>query len=369
MKDNAQRLLSIIVTAAFLSMPVIAETAPATQLESIENCPALLAELRETAIEEMEERLDANRQRIIQGDGCPKSIISFVILASPDSATEYSVTNVQTADVDEADFVKNDGAYIYTLANGKFRIVDAWPPEKAYEIAAFDIEGTPKKMFVYDGRAFIYSSLDTTGDGRELKITVLDIEDVAAPSLLREMRFSGAYLNSRRIGNAIYSVVIFPGPQIAGLDYWPDDLCETSLSTSLSEAEITAKFEALKAENRELIQSSADNSDWLPTMTDIRYNDGVPQENHALFENCNNFYRTEQKDGTNFLSIISTDINGTASLNATTIMGKPGAVYASNSALYVAARHSQNSVQSPWFFGDEAQIDGDSFYNGKSTYA
>jgi hypothetical protein len=345
--------------------------AHATSLETIENCPALLAELKDAAIAEMEERLDANRQRAIQRPVCPVYYYDLT-----DSATEYSETNVQVAGVDEADFVKNDGTYIYILANGKFRIVDAWPPEEAHEIAAFDIEGAPKKMFVHDGRAFIYSSLDRivqndyyyfgntectygyncdfTGDGRELKITVLDISDVAAPSLLREMRFSGAYLNSRRIGNAVYSVVIFPEPLTAArLKYWPDGI--TSCGNSQSDAEITAKFEALKAENRQRIQS-ADITDWLPSMTDVYYKGGVPQENKVLLENCD-FYRTEQKDGANFLSIISTDINGTASLNATTIMGKPGAVYASNSALYVAARHSQNSVQSPWFFGDEAQID------------
>ncbi len=82
------------------------------------------------------------------------------------------------------------------------------------------------------------------------KITVLNISDVTAPSLLREMRFSGAYLNSRRIGNAIYSVVIFPEPQIAGLKYWPENDDFMFCGTSLSEPEITAKFEALKAENR-----------------------------------------------------------------------------------------------------------------------
>jgi uncharacterized secreted protein with C-terminal beta-propeller domain len=152
MKDNAQRLLSIIVTAAFLTMPVIAEKAQATRLESIENCPALLVELRETAIEEMEEKLDANREIAIQGGGwCYEATTSPAIPASPeadsdksnDSATEYSETNVQVQGVDEADFVKNDGAYIYILANGKFRIVEAWPPEQAHKIAAFDIEGEP----------------------------------------------------------------------------------------------------------------------------------------------------------------------------------------------------------------------------------
>jgi len=408
-----QRSVPIIMTAAFFSLspPVIAEeTQPINpaSLESVESCPALLEELKKAAIEEMETRVDANRQSAIRRDMCLVYAYADcancnsampIPMAAPlppntsaggDSATDYSETNVQVTGVDEADFIKNDGAYIYILAEGKFRIVDAWPPEQASEISAFEIEGTPKKLFVHEGRAFIYSSLDPiaqnndysysfgnpngygtvdtectygydcdfTGDGRELKITVLDLSDVTAPRIVRETRFSGSYLNSRRIGNAIYSVVVFPEPSIKGLKYWPDNFWNGSLCDEEQnvDEQINAIFDALKADNQKHILST-DIGYWLPSMKDVRYDGENTQENNTLLENCDNFYRTTQKDGANFLSIISTEVNGTAPLNATTIMGKPGAVYASSSALYVAARHSQQTVYSPWFFPDDNPIE------------
>ena len=48
-----------------------------------------------------------------------------------ESAEEYSTTNIQVEGVDEADIVKNDGKYIYTVSSGKIVIVDAFPAENA----------------------------------------------------------------------------------------------------------------------------------------------------------------------------------------------------------------------------------------------
>ena len=410
MKLKTQQMLSIIATTAGLSLPLMvdgAETQTQAALEAVENCPTLIAQFRETAIEEMEKSVDARLQNAIRwgfcggyywGDGpafAPGAAVSMDAGAAPPaaptggSATEYSETNVQVTGVDEADFVKNDGAYIYMLANGQFRIVDAWPPEQASEIAAVEIEGEPKKLFVHDGRALIYSSLDRigqngssssyyygdsectygydcefTGDGRELKITVLDISEVTQPKPLRELRFSGSYLNSRRIGNAIYSAVIFPEPHIPGIKYWPDDedwndtLCSNDAQKQIDFEAIKAQFEALKTANRERIES-ADITQWLPAVKEVVHTADAEQaeQAHSLLANCDSFYRTQQQQGMNFLSIISTDINGEAPLQATTIMGKPGAVYASHSALYVAAKHSQRSMRTPWFFSDDSDIE------------
>src|SRR3990172_7851269 len=76
------------------------------------------------------------------------------------SANEYSTTNVQEEDVDEADFVKNDGSYIYVLNNGRFFIIDAWPPEDAVIISAIDLEGFATEMFVHNDKVLIFSSVD-----------------------------------------------------------------------------------------------------------------------------------------------------------------------------------------------------------------
>ena len=46
-------------------------------------------------------------------------------------AEDYSQTNVQVKGVDEADIVKNDNKYIYTLTGNNLVIIDAYPAEDA----------------------------------------------------------------------------------------------------------------------------------------------------------------------------------------------------------------------------------------------
>ena len=71
-------------------------------------------------------------------------------------------TNNQIADVDEADFIKNDNKYIYIVSGKVLRIIKAWPATETKELAKVTIEGTPRKLFVYQDRVLIYSSLDNT---------------------------------------------------------------------------------------------------------------------------------------------------------------------------------------------------------------
>lgn len=427
-------------------------------LRTVDGCTTLLNEFKQAAIEDMEKQLDENLEYALEcrsyrpmpllgsgdpsADGwggdylvmaaLPTASVSDMVNSAPDyvyeeaapeepdspsdeGASEYSETNTQVEGVDEADFIKNDGSFIYILADGKFRIIDAWPPEDASEITSFEIEGQPKKLFVHNGKAFIYSSLDRidsggdgysyygdvyyeerectygyncefTGDGRRSKITVLDISDATTttsepglitdntPKLIREFYFSGSYLNSRRIGDAIHSVLVFPEPRITGIKYWPEgvesycwrdwyyydyyywdcyywgDCYWEEEEPEYSDEELRAKFDDLKQKNRELILAS-DITDWLPSVRDIRYIDGEADEDEGLLGTCDDFYVSMQKDGKNFLSMISTGIDGIGDLNATTIFGKPGAVYASSSAFYICSKHNY-SPRILWFFDE-----------------
>jgi len=85
--------------------------------------------------------------------------------SSPSSpkASESSGTNNQVAGVDEADFVKNDGQYLYIVANGALRILKAFPANEAASVSKVAIEGTPKKLFVEGDRALVYTSVPKTG--------------------------------------------------------------------------------------------------------------------------------------------------------------------------------------------------------------
>lgn len=349
-------------------------------LRPVGSCRSLEDELKAQAIADMNRRID---EAIAQQSGssyCWREGDFFTNAGSqaptsaPSSqggASQYSTTNNQVAGVDEADFVKNDARYLYVLADGKLQIVDAWPAAQSHVVSRTSIEGTPKKLFVHQGRAIVYSSLENGtqssgyfgyrntectygydcefgGDGKALKITILDLTQVAAPTPVRELVFSGSHLASRRIGDAIHTVITFPDVIIPGVKTWPDglDYCDDSTSPSAR----VARFEALRHQNIEAI-SAATLADFMPSTIDrLHTPEGVATETNLL-ESCDNFYLSRQMDGRALMTVVSFEANGTGRLSATTVVGRPGALYASEGSLYVASRHAFQEGMG-WFFAD-----------------
>ena len=48
----------------------------------------------------------------------------------PSGPSHYTKTNVQERGVDEADIVKTDGKFVYTLRNNELLIAKTWPVDK-----------------------------------------------------------------------------------------------------------------------------------------------------------------------------------------------------------------------------------------------
>ena len=135
----------------------------------------------------------------------------------------YSQTNVQVQGVDEADIVKTDGEYIYTISKGNTAlIVKAYPPDEARVVARIEAPDLCLTgLFVNDDRLVVmgcrapiitpdillhrrgawgywpYLSDNTT-------VMVFDISDRASPRLLKHVVVSGGYLTSRMIGDYVY---------------------------------------------------------------------------------------------------------------------------------------------------------------------
>jgi hypothetical protein len=298
-----------------------------------------------------------------------------------DRASEYSTTNTQVAGVDEADFLKNDGAYIYIVAGNKLKIIDAWPAAEATVIGEATVEGTPTKLYVQADRAVVYSQLgpisqgdssggyyggyvpgectygydcEFTGDGQILKLSIFDLTDKTAPVLLRETTFSGSYLNSRRIGDIVHTVVVFPEVTVPGLRYWPEemgsyyDYCWNTEIQRLTELQVIALFQRLLEENLQKIDA-ASITEFLPGARDVVHGPSGDVVSEGLLADCSGFYVSQSGDGKSLLSLVSLDVAGLGPLGFTTIVGKPGAVYASPDALYIADRHYLGDMNQ-WYF-------------------
>jgi hypothetical protein len=371
-----------------------ADTQESPDLVHAQSCDDVQADLEAVLIADMEARLDANLEQALTFNkyGCLYDLYEADSGGlqpngggGPDKsgASEYSETNVQVEGVDEADFVKNDGGYVYALADGHFQVLDAWPAAATHRLSSFKLEGEPRRMYVHADTAVIYSSLgpigeptpgfgpfggfydhyddvpctygydcEFTGDGRELKITVLDIADRAHPRLEREVYFDGAYLNSRRIGPVVHTAVVSPEISLPGLSYWPEEVeeamkkCFSGELTALgfTDAELAALFEQLRQSNLAVI-AGAPATALLPTIRDTLYLDGAPYTSEGPLAACEDTYMPATGAGRSFVSLVSFAIDESAPPSAVNVLSRPGAVYASADSLYLAVRHDAST---PW---------------------
>ncbi len=302
--------------------------------------------------------------------------------AEGDSASEFSTTNTQEAGVDEADFLKNDGAFIYMLANGRLHILDAWPAAEAHVVSTTDVPGEAKRLYVYNDHAVVFASAyggydpygygygdcsygygcQFMGDGQPLLISVFDLADKANPRLVRELHFSGSYLNSRRIGDILYAAVTFQEPTAPNLPDMPAELeryrwaCADELAGAPTLPEIDRQFDALFEENRAQLLAM-DVTDWLPGVSDIWYEGTEPVEQETVFADCGGYYLDQADESRALLSLVSFDLAAPGPLTASSILSGPGAVYASTEALYVAVPHERYGMDvwyDEWASEDEA---------------
>src|SRR3989338_1153821 len=71
--------------------------------------------------------------------------------------TDFSKTNIQVEGVDEADIVKTDGKYIYTISGGnRIVIVEAYPVDSAKTLSTIEVNGTVSEMFVNKDKLVVF---------------------------------------------------------------------------------------------------------------------------------------------------------------------------------------------------------------------
>lgn len=226
----------------------------------------------------------------------------------------FSETNVQVEGVDEADFVKTDGEYIYIVKDGTIRIVKAYHPNDMEELDAIefsddsfrpsDIYVDENKLVVIGTNYYSYSYYDRGGPelmiepypyygGDQTVVHIFDITDKTNIKTFRKMTFEGSYSQSRKVDEMVYLVMNRYG-------FWPYDTIEDPteiLPRVLDEGETVAQP--------------------LVGCADIKYAPII--------------------ESSNFLIVVGIpiDIKG-AELSKEVILGQSDNIYASRDNLYVA---------------------------------
>jgi uncharacterized secreted protein with C-terminal beta-propeller domain len=344
-------------------------TAPSAwqaRLNPIAGCEEAKSYVKEVALEKMRANLDAQLASYLDGDMCfsrggglEDASGQPTPGAEPPASgpTNSTGTNNQVTGIDEADFVKNDGQYIYLAQNKVLRIVDAWPADQTHEVSKTALPGAPKKLFVQGNRVLVYVAMGTvgqsnsgwqapectygydcefTGDGTQTKLMVFDIADRASPRLVREVDLAGSLISARRIEDAVHTVVTQGSTPYADLKTFPEgDFCSYGGGEPPLHFKLAAQraFAKLRADNEKAI-AEVDLDLRLKGIRDSFAPDVDPTE-----AACKALYASPQQDGTAFTSIVSLNLQQPAPATISTIISRPGAIYADSDSLYMAVGH------------------------------
>ncbi len=151
---------------------------------------------------------------------------------SAEKSADYSGTNVQVAGVDEPDYVKTDGRYIYTISGNSVIIADAYPAETAGIVAQINFTNSSvREIFINRDRLVVFGveynyqsyppsiGLSTpSAKGSPMLIystqtsfiKIYDVSDRTNPVPARSISADGYYFNSRMIGDYVYAIVNQP---------------------------------------------------------------------------------------------------------------------------------------------------------------
>lgn len=125
-------------------------------------------------------------------------------------APEYSTTNIQVKGVDEADIVKNDGQYIYTISEDKIIILKAYPPSESKILSEIDFEDdyNVEELFIGENRLLAIGNIYSEENYSYLTfVKIWDTTDRSNPEIKREVEYEGEYSTSRKIEGYVYLVL------------------------------------------------------------------------------------------------------------------------------------------------------------------
>lgn len=251
--------------------------------------------------------------------------LNTAVQNSAAATTEHSTTNVQVEGVDEADIVKNDGEFIYTIKGQTVRIVDAYPASPMKELASIAVDSSgnfnPKEMYlsgnnlVIIGYYSVYNNVYSTPaqgmmapsmmpiyrSSSRTKVVIVDVTDHSKPVIARTVEFDGNYNTSRRIGSTVYMVMNdYPSYPI----YYQQERTDAELNPE----------------------------NFLPKMTDSKT--GIAE----LIAPCSGIRIFPKPSSYNFLITAAIPLDSTTKdVQREVVVGSVDNVYASTNNLYVAA--------------------------------
>ena len=231
-------------------------------------------------------------------------------------SAQYSTTNIQVAGVDEPDYLKNDGEYLYMVSEDNvLSVIDLWPADEAHTVlrTALDVDGHVNNMFLSGDRLVLFYT--GTEERRFIPefgfapvvsyepvthALVVDIADRERPNIINDYAMEGVFLQARMIGDHAYFVTSSP------LDY---------------------------------------DNPRLPALWD---GDSIRQTPRAFY------FDDETSALTDFITLVSVDVREDEASSETFLMGGASTFYVSTDNFYLAYQLRNSNPAGP-AYGDRLQ--------------
>ena len=339
-------------------------------------------------------------------DSAPSSGGSPKNSPGSEQGVDFSGTNNQEQGVDEADFVKTDGSFVYMInkgysdygryPSGKLHILDIPEVGNISYLSNISIEGRPTEMLLVDDKAVVYSnvqiysyyeekhplddvvkkerkapiSIDSSKESEEIimdydyghyyrttsftKLTVLDLTNRSSPQISKELYIEGGYQTARESGGTV-RMVSYGWMEIDGLKTWLDfsdyrTYWELDWDSSKREQIwMEVMNETIEYNDKVIDQTPLD--DLLPRIYE-KFGDNITIHKYTESGdgNCQNFATASDSTGQGITSIMTLDLlEENFSFNADHILSNWATVYASGDVMIMA----EASQSSWWFWGEE----------------
>ncbi len=258
---------------------------------------------------------------------------TFGASTNESASPEYSETNIQVKGVDEADVVKTDGEYIYSVNNNKIYITQ---PNNGtpLSVSSIECENRISDIYIYEDKLVAFSGsyldpqtnnevymYDVEGGYYEdsyytsttTKILIYDLSDIKNPVQLSELLQSGQCLSSRKIDNVVYTTTNY-----SIYDY--DSINKSKPETFCPLYGTENNFNCVEAEDVYVAETVEDIEYVVVTSIDLNNPNGfsdicsVMGSGSEIYSSMNNLYVASycySSDSYNSTQILRFSLNGT----------------------------------------------------------
>lgn len=123
------------------------------------------------------------------------------------SSKDYSTTNIQVENVDEADITKTDGDYIYSISESNVIITDVKNPEDIKISATIkSYSSAPEDLILYEQKLVVIYTETSSSRSNNTIVKIFDISDKSKPRVVKSYTLYEPYYTSRCINNNLYVI-------------------------------------------------------------------------------------------------------------------------------------------------------------------